>query len=196
MLPQPGTTTNRLTIPNLREFTGIPSSGPLVPTPQAPGASPFSSLPNAMPGDPIRAEDFRKLSLALRIIFDAYALSSSLIGRSYSEARLALTTQQYQIRRVMTVFGTEIANPADTALDSHRVIHVIPVILGERSLDVILSEAVETRKFAPNLIGLTYQEAAEKLKAHLGDGPMIGTPPRVPELVNRTLREASQAISG
>lgn len=168
---------------------------PFAPFPQVPSASPFGSLPNPSPGEPIRAEDFRKLSSALHIIFDAYALSSTLFGRSYGEARLALTTQQYQIHRAMTVFGTELANPADTTLDSRRVIQVIPVILGERSLDIILSEAVETRKFAPNLIGLTYQEAIEKLNAYLGDVALGGPAPRAPTLVNLSLDAAKKAVS-
>ena len=196
MLPQLGGATIQLTPGNIRRLEGIPAPGPSILPPQAPGVSPFTSLPDPEPGDPIRAEDFRKFSLALRIIFDVYALSSTLFGRSYGEARLALATQQYQIRRAMTVFGTELANPADAALDSRRVIQVIPVILGERSLDIVLSEAVETRKFAPNLTGLTYREAVEKLNAYLGDVAPGAPAPRAPALVNLSLADAKKTISG
>jgi hypothetical protein len=195
MFPSSGETTNQPIPLNNQGSAGSPSAGQVA-SPSAPGASPFSSLPNPSPGDPIRSEDFRKLSLALRMIYDAYALSSALFGRSYGEARLTLVSQQYQIRRAMTVFGTELANPADSGLDSRRLIQVIPVTLGERNVDIILSEAVETRKFAPNLIGLTYQEATEKLKAYLGDVAPGAPAMKAPALVNLTLEAARKTLSG
>ncbi len=164
------------------------------PAPMA-GPSPFEELPFPSPGDRIRADDFKKLSLGLRIIYDAYLLSSALFGRNFSEAKLVLAAQQYQVSRVMSVFGTEISDPADTSLDNRKVIQVAPVALGERRVTVVLTEAVDTRRFAPNLLGLTYRDASERLRALLGDVSLPGTPPSAWQLVGLSLADAKQLIS-
>src|SRR5687768_17602919 len=92
--------------------------------------NPFSSLPFPSPGERIKADDFKKLSQALRIVADMTALSGTLFGRSFGDVKLTLASQGYQILRAMSVFGAEIDNLGDASLDSRKVIQVIPVALG------------------------------------------------------------------
>jgi len=168
-----------------------PSLPPAV-VPAAPGSNPLKDLPFPAPGDRIKADDFKKLSQSLRIIYEAYLLSGSLFGRSFAEAKLALASQQYQVSRVMSVFGSEIESPNDASLDARKVIQVVPLELGERSVAVILTEAVETRRFTPNLMGLTYREASERLQAMLGDLTFPSTTMTASQLVGLSLAEAKQ----
>lgn len=157
--------------------------------------NPFDGLPFPSPGDRIKADDFKKLSQSLRIVHDMSLLSSSLFGRNFSEARLALASQQYEIYKVMSVFGTEIDNPDDASLDDRKVIQVFPVVMGERRLIVVLTEKVETRRFAPNLLGLTYREASERLRAVVGEVTFPGAPVSASQLVGLSLAEAKEIIA-
>ena len=109
---------------------------------------------------------------------------------------MVLTSQQYSIQRVMSVFGNEIGNLADPALDSRRVIQVVPMELGERGVAVIVTEAVETRRTVPNLSGLTYSEASERLHGVLGDVTVPSTPMSAIQLVGHSLQEAKQILPG
>jgi hypothetical protein len=162
--------------------------------PTAPGNNPFPKLSFPSPGDPIRADDFKRLSQSLRIIYDVFALSSALQGQEFGVAKLALTSQQYEIKRVMSVFGTEIEDSNDSSLDNRKVIQVMPLELGDRSVAVILTEAVETRRFAPNLMGLTYSEASERLRSVLGDVTFPSKPMNAPELTGLTVAQASKEL--
>jgi hypothetical protein len=167
-----------------------------VAVPQAPGANPFDQLPFPAPGDRIKADDFKALSQALKVIADMAALTASLFGHSFGEVKLAVTTQGYQIARVMSVFGAEIARLDDASLDGRKVIQVLPIQLGSRGVIVVVTEAVDTRKFAPNLIGLTYPEAQERLRAIVGEVPTTGSPPNAPSLMGLTLAQTQQALPG
>ncbi|MCI0490300.1 MAG: hypothetical protein L0229_27220 [Blastocatellia bacterium] len=168
-----------------------PAPPPVVPAASA--DNPFNDLPMPAPGDRIKADDFKKLSQGLRTIYDAYLLSGALFGRSYGEARLALASQAYQIEMAMTVFGNAIADPNDGSLDSRRVIQVVPLELGERRVALVLTEAVETRRFMPNLLELSYKEASERLQALLGDAALPGGPLPAPQFVGHSLAEAKQS---
>ncbi len=163
--------------------------------PGAPVSNPFNDLSFPSPGDRIKADDFKKLSQSLQVIYDTYALSGTLFGRNFGEVKLVLASQQYEIQRAMSVFGTEIDNLADAALDNRKVIQVVPAVLGEREVMVVLTEAVETRRFAPNLIGLTYQEASEKIRALLGDIPSAGVQLNAPQLIGLSLEEAQDSLN-
>lgn len=177
----------------------IPFGLPIVPTPLlvpgAPGVNPFKDLPFPSPGERIKADDFKKLSQGLQIISDMYTLSSAVFGRNFGEVKLVLTSQQYQIHKVMSVFGTEMENLNDASLDNRKVIQIAPVTLGERRIIVILTEAVETRRFAPNLLGLTYKEASERLRALLGDVTFPSTPMNVSQLIGLSLKEAKETFT-
>jgi hypothetical protein len=166
------------------------NSPPAVPT--APPSNPLEDLPFPSPGDRIKADDFKKLSQSLRVISDAFALSGALFGRSFGEAKQLLAAQQYVIASVMSVFGSEVDDLSDSALDTRKVIQIVPIKLGERAVAVVLTEAVETRRFAPNLLGLSYREASERLRATLGDitYPVSSMP--ASQLVGLTLAEAKQ----
>jgi hypothetical protein len=168
---------------------------PPAPLPTAPASNPFQDLPFPSPGDRIKADDFKKLSQSLKILYEMFLLSGTLFGHSFKEARLVLIAQQYEIYKVLTVFGTEIENLNDTSLDNRKVLQVMPVIPGERRVIVILTEAVETRRFAPNLLGLTYREASERLRGILGDITFPATPMNVSQLVGLSLTEAKQILS-
>jgi hypothetical protein len=167
---------------------------PQVVIPAAAAQNPLAALPFPNAGDRIRAEDFRVLSQSLRLIQETFALSGALFGQPFSQARLLLTSQQYVIRQVMTVFGTELENPNDNSLDDRKVIQVMPLVLGERQVSVVITEAVETRRFAPNLIGKNYQEAAETLRNILGNVTFPTTPASAPNLVGLTVAQASEAL--
>jgi hypothetical protein len=160
-----------------------------------PENNPFSSLPWPSPGDRIKSEDFKTLSQSLQIIHDVFSVSATFFGRTFGEVKLALATQQFQIQRVMSVFGSEIENINDPSLDSRKVIQVMPTALGDHQLLIVVTEAIDTRRFAPNLIGLTYREAAELIRARLGDVTFTGTPPTAQQFVGCSLGELQQSIT-
>jgi hypothetical protein len=169
-----------------------PTLPPLPVVPAPPADSPFAHLPLPSPGDRIRADDFKALSQSLNILYNMVVLSASLFGSTLAEARAALTGQRYSIQRVMTVFGNEIANPNDTSLDSRKVIQVVPAAPGDPRVLVVVTEAVDTRRFAPNLIGLTYRDAASRIQTLLADVPIAGAPPSAPDLSGLMLTDAQQ----
>jgi hypothetical protein len=171
----------------------MPLAPPVVPV--APGSNPFPGLPFPSPGDRIKADDFKALSQALKVIADMTILSGSLCGHPFGAAKMALVSQGYQIVRVISVFGAELDNLGDASLDSRKVIQVLPVTLGERQLVVVVTEAVDTRRFVPNLLGLTYQEAQERLRVLVGDMAQAGAPPIAPPLIGVTLDQAQQAFT-
>lgn len=178
---------------------GVPPptpSRPLPAVPVAPANNPFKDLPFPSPGDRIRADDFKQLSQSLKVIHEASLLSGALFGRSFGEAKQVLAAQQYAVSRVMSVFGSEIDSLSDTTLDARKVVQVVPVELGERGVAVVVTEAVETRRFAPNLLGLSYREAAERLQAMLGDLTFPSAPMTVSQLVGLTLAEARRTTQG
>lgn len=161
----------------------------------APAENTFSNLPFPQAGDRIKAEDFRRLSQSLVLIRDALSLSASLLGRTFGEAKQALVSQQYEIQRVMSVFGTELAQLGDPSLDGRKVIQVVPIELGTRAVAVVLTEAVETRRSVPNLLNLTYREASERLQGVLGDVSVPSNPMTASQLVGLTLDQA-KAVTG
>jgi hypothetical protein len=165
------------------------------PVPAAPSDNPFRTLPSPTAGSRIKSEDFRQLSQCLQIIFDAHALSNTLLGQSFGEAKQLLAGQHYTIQRVMSVFGAEITHLDDPALDERQVLQVVPAELGEQSVAVIVTEAVETRRLTPNIVGLTYSEASERLRAVLGDVSFSSAPMAAPQLVGLPLSEARRIIS-
>ena len=170
-----------------------PAAPPVVPP--APAENPFSSLPFPSPGDRIKAEDFKRISQSLMLVHDALMLSASLLGRSFAEAKQALVSQQYEIQRVMSVFGNEVAQLDDASLDGRKVIQVIPLELGTKGVAVVLTEAVETRRSVPNLLNLTYSEASERLHGILGDVSVPSNPMTAQQLVGLSLDQA-KAVTG
>jgi len=171
-----------------------PSVAPPV-VPPAPADNPFSSLPFPSPGDRIKAEDFKRISQSLMLIHDALMLSASLLGRTFAEAKQALVSQQYEIQRVMSVFGNEVSQLDDASLDGRKVIQVIPLELGTKGVAVVLTEAVETRRTVPNLMNLTYSEASERLHGILGDVSVPSNPMTAQQLVGLSLGQA-KAVTG
>lgn len=169
------------------------SAPPVVPL--APAENTFSSLPFPSPGDRIKAEDFKRISQSLLLIHDALMLSASLLGRTFAEAKQALVSQQYEIQRVMSVFGNEVTQLDDASLDGRKVIQVIPLELGTKGVAVVLTEAVETRRTVPNLMNLTYREASERLHGILGDVSVPSNPMTAQQLVGLSLDQA-KAITG
>lgn len=157
--------------------------------------NPFQGLPSPSPGDRIKADDFKQLSQSLKVIYDVFSLSSSLFGSKFGEVKVALASQQYKISKVMSVFGTEIDDMDDESLDNRKVIQIVPVELGERQVVVVVTEAVETRRFMPNLLGLTHKEASERLRNVLGDITYPSTPVSVSQLVGLSLAEAQKRLS-
>lgn len=155
-----------------------------------PASNPFQALPFPSPGDRIKAEDFRALSQSLQILYDIHVLSSSLLGQTLAEAKTALAAQRYEVLKVMTVLGNELSNPGDSSMDQHKVIQILPAALGDKRVLIVLAEAVDTRKFTPNLAGLTYREASERLRAFVGDLPSSGGPMLAPQWVGHSLAEA------
>jgi hypothetical protein len=159
------------------------------------GNNPFQQLPYPSAGERIRADDFTKLSRSLKIVSDAFSLSASLFGSKFGQAKLALTSQQYEIRKAVSVFGAELDGADDGSLDNRRVLQVAPATLGERQVVVILSEVVETRRLTPNLLGLTHREASERLRSILGDVAFPETPMNAPDLVGSSLADAKKKLS-
>jgi len=162
--------------------------------PTAPSANPFKDLPFPQPGERIKSDDFKKFSQSLKIIYDTYWLSSALFGKNFKEAKLAITSQQYEIQQVMSVFGIQIDNLADESLDNRKIIQIVPVELGERKVSVILTEAVDTRRFAPNLLGLNYKDASEKLRSVFGDVTFPSTQSTISQIVGLSLTEAKKVF--
>lgn len=160
----------------------------------APETNPLTALPFPNPGDRIRADDFRSLSQSLVLIRNTFALSGSLLGRPFSQARSVLEAGNYHIVMVMSVFGTIIENLEDPSLDNRKVIQVLPVSLGTPQVVVVLTEAVETRRFAPNLIGLTHKEASERLRNILGDVTFPSVSKTAGQLVGLSLAEAQKVM--
>ena len=174
----------------------IPIPQPLPPVvPPAPAENSFANPPFPSPGDRIKAEDFKRLSQSLMLIHDALMLSASLLGRTFAEAKQALVSQQYEIQRVMSVFGNELAQLEDASLDGRKVIQVIPLELGTKGVAVVLTEAVETRRSVPNLLNLTYNEASERLHGILGDVSVPSNPMTAQQLVGLSLDQA-KAVTG
>jgi hypothetical protein len=169
-----------------------PPPAPAVPAP--PADSPFAHLPYPSPGDRIKADDFKALSQSLKIVYDMVVLSASLLGYTFAEARAALAGQRYSIQRVITVFGNEITNLADTSLDNRKVIQVVSAAPGDARVMVVVTEAVDTRRFAPNLIGLTYRDAASRIQTLLADVTITGAPPSAPQLAGLTLTGAQNSF--
>lgn len=173
-----------------------PTAVPTPPAvPAAPVLNPFAALPFRSPGDRIKSEDFNALAKGLQIIGDAYALSGAMFGMPFSQAKLVLTAQQYQIARVVSVFGAEIDSLDDTSLDTRQVIQAVPIALGDKRLMLVVTEAVETRRFAPNLLGLTYRESVERQRAIVGEGTFPSTPMTLGSLVSQSLKDAAQLIT-
>jgi hypothetical protein len=174
----------------------VPAPVPIVPA--APGANPFAELPYPAPGDRIKADDFKKLSQSLKIISDMALLSAQLFGRTLGEAKGALAGQGYMVGRVMSVFGSEPGGPTDTSFDGRRVLQVLPAGLGDKNVLVLVSEAVETRRFTPNFttggVGYTYRQAVETMRSVLGEAGMAGLPMDAPSLLQRTLAQAARDI--
>ncbi len=177
-----------------------PPASPPVPTPpQAPPANVFAELTFPSPGDRIKAEDFRRLSQALRILSDAYALQGASFGYPFGQVKLALAAQQYEVARVVSVYGAELTNLGDPSLDDRKVLAVTPTVLGERRVAVVLTEqpaAVDSRRNMPDLSGLTYTQAQARLQSELGDLISGGGPINVPDLSGLTMTEATQRMSG
>ena len=67
--------------------------------------------------------------------------------------------------------------------------------LGERRVAVVLTEVVQTQRTVPNLMGLTYEEARERLEGALGDVTFSQTSRPAPDLTGRTLEEARTLLS-
>ncbi len=121
-------------------------------------------------------------------------VSASLFGSAFGDAKVALARQNYLIQRVITVFGNEISDLSDTSLDARKVIQIVPAAPGDPGVMVVVTEAVDTRRFAPNLIGLTYTDAASRIQTLLGDVTVTGAPPSVPQLTGLTLTDAGQSF--
>ena len=173
----------------------IVTGPPSIAVPPAPVSNPFASLPFRSPGDRIKADDFNALAKGLQIIGDVFVLSGALFGASFGQAKLLLAAQQYQITRVVSVFGAELTALDDTSLDTRKVIQVVPAALGEKRLMVVVTEAVETRRFAPNMLGLTYREAFERQRAVIGEGTFPSTPRTAESLISQSLKDAAQLLT-
>jgi hypothetical protein len=174
---------------------GIPVPAPPLPVPPqpvppAPVESPFDKLPFPSPGDRIKSDDFKALSQSLKQLYDLVVLSSTLFGQSYGDARLLLASRGYQIGRVVTVFGNEIANLADTSLDARKVLQIVPAAPGHPVVMLVLTEGVDTRRFMPNLVNMNYGGTQSYIKSLLGDVTIQGAPPATPQLVGLGLNEA------
>jgi hypothetical protein len=170
---------------------------PVPPLPQAAPTSPFAELPFPSPGDRIKADDFRRLAQALQVLADVYALSGATFGHPFGQVKLALAAQQYEVARVVSVHGVELTDPDDASLDGRRVIQVMPLVLGERRVSVVVTETVaDTQVYMPDLTGLTYGQAVERLRAQLGEAGTRGGPMVVPDLTGLTLTEANRRVGG
>ena len=186
----------RTQLPALPPVQPPPAAAPApISVPPAPVTNPFAALPFRSPGDRIKADDFNALAKGLQIIGDMYVLSGALFGAPFAQAKQLLAAQQYHVARVVSVFGAELDTADDTSLDTRKVIQVLPAAIGEKRLMVVVTEAVETRRFAPNLLGLTYREAFERQRAVMGEGTFPSTPRTAVSLVSQSLKDAAQLLT-
>jgi hypothetical protein len=163
---------------------------PMPAIPAAPVESPFDHLPFPSPGDRIKADDFKALSQSIQLLHDLVVLSSTLFGQSYGDVRVMLASRGYQIARVVTVFGNEITNLADTTLDARKVLQISPAAPGHPVVMLVLTEAMDTRRFMPNLVNMNYRTAQSYIQTLLGDVPLQGAPPASPQFVGLNLTDA------
>jgi hypothetical protein len=159
--------------------------------------NPFKKLPQPSPGDRIKADDFKTLSQSLQVMYDLSRLSSTLFGLSFGDAKRVLAVQDYAIEKIMSIGGTEMTMPPeeDASLDQRKVIQVMPTALGEKQVLVVLTEVFETRRLTPNLVGLTYKEAQEKIRNMLGDVTFPAMTKNSPELRGLALSVAIEKLS-
>ena len=178
--------------PQVQPPTPAPPAPPQPPqaVPPAPAENPFDKLPFPSPGDRIKADDFKALSQSLKMLYDLVVLSSTLFGQSYGDVRLILGSRGYQIGRVITVFGNEITNIADTTLDARKVLQIVPAAPGHPVVMLVLTEGVDTRRFMPNLVNMNYRSAQSYIQSLLGDVTIQGPPPSTPQLVGVALSDA------
>jgi hypothetical protein len=95
---------------------------------------------------------------------------------------------------VLSVFGNELGAAGDAALDDRRVLHVMPVVLGERRMLVVLTEEVESRRLAPQLVRLTYRQASDQLRGMLGGVTLPAAHGATPQLVGHTVAAALATV--
>jgi hypothetical protein len=163
--------------------------------PAVPTENPFNHLPRPSPGDRIRAEDFRQLSSCLELVHDATLLSAALFGHTLAEARPFIAGQGRSIAGVLSVFGAVLSAANDQSLDQRRIVQVLPVVLGEPEVHVVVTEAVETRRLSPSLVGLAYPAVVEQLRGSLGQGTTPSVRITAPSLVNLSLSDAANAVA-
>jgi len=158
--------------------------------------NPFKNLPVDEIGEakPIKAGHVQKIYDSLKIIYDTYSLTGEVFGQSFGEAKRTIAAKDYRIQKIMTVFGKEIDNQEEESMDDRKVIQVLPTELGEQDVAVILTEVVKTQRLMPNLEGLTYEEASERLRETLSDVTLPSSPVRAPELVDLSLSKAKQKL--
>lgn len=171
-----------------------PSIVPVAAVPPAATSDVFDTLPFPSPGDRIRSDDIKALSQSLRLLHDALALSGALVGMPVEQAKMALAGQGYQIVRVMSVFGSEIADFNDPALNARRVVQAIPIEPGMPQVALIVTETVEVQRLMPNLIGLTYADASERLQGIMGDIVLPDNQVNADQLIGLTLTQAQSRI--
>lgn len=169
---------------------------PVLPTlPPVPDENPFNHLPFPAPGDRIRADDFRQLSSCLQLVQASAQLSAALVGHTLAAARPFLAAQGRVLSRVMTVFGSVLEDVNDLSLDHRRIVQVLPVIIGEPEVQAIVTEAVETRRLTPSLVGFHYEDASRTFSGSVGQGTIAAAPARVPSLADLSLAEAANVIA-
>lgn len=166
------------------------------PVPTAPGVNPFKDLPFPSPGERIKSDDFKKLSQSLNIIHDIYSLSSAMCGQDFGEVKLVLLSQQYEIEKIMTVFGAEIDNLESETLDNRKVLQIMPIELGEKQVAIILCEAVESKRLTPDLKKETYMSSLTKLHSILADVTYPIDKFTIPDLTNSTLFQIKEDVIG
>jgi len=173
-----------------------PTPQAVIPTlPPVPTENPFNHLPRPSPGDRIRAEDFRQLSSCLELVHDATLLSAALFGHTLAEARPFIAAQGRSIVGVLSVFGAVLSAANDPSLDQRRVVQVLPVVLGEAGVHIVVTEAVDTRRLSPTLMGLNYSAVVEQLRGSLGQGTTPNVRIAAPSLVNLSLSAAANTVA-
>jgi hypothetical protein len=167
---------------------------PVVTLPPAPATNAFEHLPFPSSGERIKAEDFRALSQALRIIYEHSVLAGTLFGRTFAEAKLLLAQQQYVIGGVTSVLGATLADAGDATLDGRTVVGVVPAPLGERRILIVLSEAVDQRRYMPDLTAApTLRDAQQVLIQRVGLD-RTATPPAAPNYVGLSLADLQRTL--
>jgi hypothetical protein len=162
--------------------------------PPVPDENPFNHLPFPAPGDRIRADDFRQLSLCLQLLQASTQLSAALFGQSVAAARPFLAAQGRVLSRIMSVFGTVLEDASDVSFDQRIIMMVLPVVIGEPEVQVIVSEEIETRRLSPSLVGFNYEAAANALRSSVGQGTIAASPTRVPNVTNTSLADAIASL--